>query len=65
MKGKKTFSRRECLSILKYNGFVYERSTGDHNIYKRGKETLSITANKINPMIFRRLMKEFNLKEVY
>lgn len=65
MKGKKTFTRRECLQIIKNNGFVYDHSTGGHDIYIRGKEKLSIAANEINPMVFRRLMKEFNMKEVY
>ena len=65
MKGKKTYSRRECLLIIKNNGFVYDHSTGGHDIYVRGKEKLSMVANETNPMVFRRLMKEFNLKEVY
>ena len=65
MKGKKTFSRRECLAIVKNNGFVYDHSTGGHDIYVRGNEKLSLVANETNPMVFRRLMKEFNLKEVY
>lgn len=65
MKGKKTYTRRECLLIIKNNGFVYDHSTGDHDIYVRGKEKISLVARGTNPMIFRRLMKEHNLKEVY
>ena len=62
---KKNFSRREKLLIVKNNGFVYDHSTGGHDIYVRGSEKLALVANETNPLIFRRLMKEFNLKEVY
>lgn len=66
VKGKKTFTRRECLSIVLNNGFVYDHTTGGHKIYKRNEsETLSLPSREINPMVFRRLMKEYNLKEVY
>ena len=65
MKGKKTYTRREKLAIIKNNGFVYDHSTGGHDIYVRGSEKLSLVANETNPMIFRRLMKEFNLKEIF
>ena len=65
MKGKKTFTRKECLAIIRNNGFMYDHSTGGHDIYKNGTQTLSVSSAKINPMLFRRLMKEYNLKEVY
>ena len=65
MKGQKVFSRKECVSIVKNNGFIYDHSSGGHDIYVRGKEKLVLVANNNNPMMFRRLMKEFNLKEVY
>lgn len=62
---KKIYTRKECLAILKNNNYVYERSSGGHDIYKKGDKTLSVPSKKINPMLFRRLMKEFNLKEIY
>ena len=62
---KKTFTRREILKIIQNNGFIYSRSTGGHDIYKKGERVISIPSNDINPMLFRRLMKENNLKEVY
>ena len=65
MKGKKTYSARECRLIVKNNGFEYDHSTGGHDIYKKGEAVLSLPSGKINPMMFRRLMKENNLKEVY
>ena len=30
------YKRREFIRILKNNGFSYVRSSGDHDIYKRG-----------------------------
>ena len=62
---KRIFSRKECLLILKNNGYVYDHSTGGHSIYKKGNSTISIPSININPMLFRRLMKENNLKEIY
>jgi len=65
MKGKKTFTRRECLAIIKNNGFIYDHSTGGHDYYAKNGIRISIPSNNINPMLFRRLMKENNMKEVY
>ena len=62
---KKIYTRKECLSIIKNNGFVYDRSSGGHDIYKRNGKTLSVPSNDINPMLFRRLMREHNMKEIY
>ena len=62
---KRIFTRKECLLIIKNNGYVYNHSTGGHDIYKKGDKTLSVPSNNINPMMFRRLMKEYDLKEVY
>ena len=62
---KKIYTRKECLAIIKNNGFVYDHSSGGHDIYKRNGQTLSIPSNTINPMLFRRLMREHNMKEIY
>ena len=62
---KKIYTRKECLAIIKNNGFVYDRSSGDHDIYKRNEKHISIPARQINPMLFRRLMRENNMKEIY
>lgn len=62
---KKIYTKRECIKIVKNNGFIYIRSKGGHDIYKRNNETLSVPSNYINPMLFRRLMREHNLKEIY
>lgn len=62
---KKIFTRKECIRIIRNNGYIYDHSTGGHDIYKKGARILSVPSNEINPMMFRRLMKEYNLKEVY
>ena len=59
---RKVYSRRECLQIIKKNGFVYDHSTGGHDLYKRGGKTISLPSREINSMMFRRLMKENNMK---
>lgn len=61
---RKIFTRKECIRIIRNNHFIYDHSSGGHDIYKRNEEVLSIPSNKINPMLFRRLMKEYNLKEI-
>lgn len=55
---KKVYSVRECLSIIRKNGFIYDHSTGGHDLYKRGNRTISLPSREINPMMFRRLIKE-------
>ena len=58
----KQYSPRQFRRILRNNGFVYTRSSGDHDIYKNGNgEHISIPANKTNKMLVRRLIKENNL----
>lgn len=59
----KQYSVKEAKNILRLNGFVYVRSSGDHDIYKRDGNTISISVNNkdINKMLWRRLMKENNL----
>lgn len=62
---KKIYTRKECMRIIKNNGFIYDHSTGGHNIYKKGEMTMSLPSKQINPMLFKRIMKEYGLKEVY
>ena len=59
--GHKVYSLRGCLTIIKKNGFVYDHSTGGHDMYKRGNKIISLPSNNINPMIFRCLIKENNM----
>ncbi len=56
----KTYNLREIKSILKDNGFIYDHQTGDHLVYKRDNQHLTITA-KPNKMVWQRLVKEYSL----
>ena len=53
---------REFAHILKRNGYVIARHSGDHTIWYNGEKRDSITVSKnINPMVARRLIKEHQL----
>lgn len=56
---------RKAVKILNDNGFRYERSKGDHDIYvKDGKHiTIPYKSKGINKMLWRRLVKENGLNE--
>lgn len=58
----KIYTLKEFRKILKNNGYVLKRYSGDHEIYEHVDThvTLSISV-KVNPMICRRLIKENNL----
>ena len=54
---------REFAKLLKQNGYVVSRTSGDHTIWYNNILRDSITVTKhINPMIARRLIKQHNLK---
>ena len=53
---------REFQRILKDNGFLYHHQTGDHRIWYRGSEHVSVPMVKINPLIAQRLIKEHSLE---
>lgn len=53
---------REFQRILKNNGFVFNHQTGDHRIWYRGDQHISVTASKLNPIVAQRLVKEYKLK---
>ena len=57
----RTWSLREFKKLLATNGYKRVRA-GGHLIYSNGERTISITSNKINRMIARRLIKENNLE---
>lgn len=63
MNKAKNYKRRDFIRILIDNGFVYDRTRGDHEIYKRGKQHISVPyRTDLNRMLTRRLIKEYNLK---
>ena len=55
-------SPREFQRVLKRNGFVYSHQTGNNSIWYRGGEHISVTATKLNPLIARRLVKEYDIQ---
>ena len=59
----KVYNDREIKRILKENGYHVERIKGDHEIWTSEKSGRHITvpANKINRMVWQRLVKENNL----
>ncbi len=62
MRTKRQWTRREFIRVLKDNGFTYNRSKGDHYIYKN-TDGKSITFNcNLNCMVARRLIKENDLE---
>lgn len=58
---KKIYTSREFICLLRNNGYDYDRCKGDHMIYVKGGRHISVTAKSINPMVARRLIKEYNL----
>lgn len=57
---RKDYSTREMKKILKKNGFEHERSSGGHDIYKRGNATVPLNVH-MNQMVWLRIMKENRL----
>ena len=60
----KVLKPRDCERILNYNGFYLDRQNGSHVIFKDdlGRH-ITIPRGKVNPCIWRRLVKENNLVE--
>lgn len=57
-----TFSQME--KIVRANGYVYSRTNGSHNVYKKPGAKHIVLARKkhVNPCIAHRLIKENNLR---
>lgn len=60
----KTLKPRDCERILNYNGFYPDKQNGGHVIFKDdlGRH-ITIPRGNINPLIWKRLAKEYNLVE--
>lgn len=55
------YTSRQFIKIVEFNGFYYNRHSGDHAIYVNGKgKHISIPKN-LECVIARRLIKENNL----
>ena len=61
----KEYTFREFRTLLRRNGYVFQRTAGDHLIFSNDKNTISIPfhGKEINRMLALRLIKENNLKE--
>lgn len=61
----KEYSYRDFRSLLRRNGYVFDRCSGDHCIFTNDVNTISVPyhGKKLNRMIARRLIKENGLKE--
>ena len=61
----KAVNRREADRILRKNGWVYKRSSGDHTIYKHKDyaEIISIPED-VNFIMWKKYVNKFNLLDV-
>ena len=60
----KVLKPRDCERILNYNGFYPDKQNGCHVIFKDdlGRH-ITIPRGNINPLVWKRLAKEYNLVE--
>ena len=56
-----SMNRREITNVLKHNGFIYERSHGGHDIYKRGGQ-MAVVPRRPNALICQKYIREYDLK---
>ena len=56
----KTYNLKEVKNILSNNGFQFCYQNGNHLIYKKNNQHITITRT-INKMVFQRLIKEYDL----
>ncbi len=61
----KEYSFRDFRILLRQNGYVFSRNSGDHVIFCNDVNTISVPykGKGLNRMLVRRLIKENNLKE--
>ena len=53
--------RRELIRRLKKVGFVFERHGGDHDIYRRGTQIVSVPRHsEINERLANAILKKWN-----
>ena len=61
----KEYTFRDFRILLRDNGYIFQRQTGDHYIFSNDYNVISVPnhGKKLNKMVCRRLIKENNLKE--
>ena len=57
----KQWTSREFLRMLRKNGYTYSRHNGDHHIYVSERGRHISVPQKLECVIARRLIKEYNL----
>ena len=57
------YNIREFQKLLADNGFEFVRQAGNHRIYRRGNETLSMPTHKPKQTTLYDLIKQYNLKK--
>lgn len=55
------YTQREFIKIVKFNGFYYDRHSGDHAIFVNDKGKHISIPHHLNSVIALRLIKENNL----
>lgn len=55
------YTSREFIKIIEFNGFYYDRHSGDHAIYVNNKGRHISIPNNLKCVIALRLIKENNL----
>ena len=62
----KVYSVKQFRDLLKDNGYKLERSRGSHEMWRnshKDKQLISLPVVEFNPMIARRLIKEYKLQD--
>ncbi len=61
----KEYTFRDFRILLRSNGYVFQRASGDHYIFSNDDNVISIPCHgkQLNRMVCRRLIKENNLIE--
>lgn len=63
MTAQQVTSKKDMISVLKMNGYTLDkhRGKGSHTVYTNGVRCISLGTCNYNRMIFKRLIKEYNL----
>lgn len=57
----KQFTVKEIQTILKSNGYSFQRQKGSHQIWSNGLKTVSLPVVKLKPIIAQKILKENQL----
>ena len=48
--------------IVRNSGYIWHHTTGDHEIYYKGKKHISVPHHNLNCCLAQRLIKQYNLE---